>query len=163
MDIGSITVYKNYNGKVTKDITVADIRNNKELPKNINLSLDVNFVMISEIYREQNDSRFRKPWDKAETILTEKYAVFLYEDENKCDFYSTDKQNIDSTLEIDGLNNIYNLNDEIFVYSIQGKGIYIYNAVTKETREIVSGSDTFKINKVENNTIYYDKTQVTLS
>ena len=160
---GTIQIYNNYNGKVTNDTTVANIKNSKEFPKYVNVSLDKNLVHIAEIYRLQNDSRSRKPWDKTETILTEKYIVFLYENENKCDFYSTDKQNIDSTLEIDGLNNIYNLNDEIFVYSIQGKGIYVYNAPTKETREIVSGSDAFKINKVENNIIYYDNKQITVN
>ncbi len=160
---GTIQIYNNYNGRITNDTTVADIKNNKNLPKYVNMSLNENLVNRAEVYRIQNDSRSRQPWDQTETILTEKYAVFLYADENRCDFYSTDKQNIDSTLEDNGLNNIYKLNEEIFIYSVQGKGIYAYNASTTEKREIVSGSDTFKVNKVENNIIYYDNKQIAIN
>lgn len=158
----SIIVYNNYGGKITNDISMQDIKNNKTFPKYVNVSLGENLVKIAEVDRVQEDSRNRTPWDMTETLLTNKYAVFLYEDESKCEFYSTNKENIDSVLEINGLNNIYTLNDEVFIYSIQGKGIYAYNAPNKETSEIVSGSETYKIDKVENNIIYYDNTQITL-
>ena len=159
--ISAIKVYNNYKGKITNEITIADIKENKILPTYINVELNQNLVNIAEIERTATDSRKRFPWDKEETIKTEKYVVYLTE--NRCEFYSTDRQNIDSYLSIVGLNNIFMINEETFVYSIKGQGIYTYNATNKVINKIIEGNDNFEIKGIEQNIINYDNTQITIN
>ena len=159
--ISAIKVYNNYKGKITNEITIEDIKENKILPTYINVELNQNLVNIAEIERTATDSRKRFPWDKEETIKTEKYVVYLTE--NRCEFYSTDRQNIDSYLSIVGLNNIFMINEETFVYSIKGQGIYTYNATNKVINKIIEGNDNFEIKGIEQNIINYDNTQITIN
>ena len=118
-------------------------------------------VNIAEQIRISSDDLSRNPFAYEGTIRNEKYIVYLQED--RCEFYSRDKENIDSIINVTGLNNIYQLNDTVFVYSIEGKGIYIYEASQMKTTQIVSGTDQYKINEVKDNTIYYDNTSITVN
>ncbi len=157
----TIRFYNNYTGNVTNDKTIQDIKENKVLPAFVNVSFNENMVNIAEQIRISGDDISRNPLEYESTIINEKYTVYLQED--KCEFYSRDKENIDSIINVTGLNNIYQLNDTVFVYSIEGKGIYIYEASQMKTTQIVSGTDQYKINEVKDNTIYYDNTSITVS
>lgn len=156
--IGAIRFYNNYTGNVTKDKTIEDIKVNKIIPAYMKVSLSENMVNMSEKSRIATDDLNRNPWDNGGTIKNDKYVIYLQD--NRCDFYSRDKENIDSIINIDGLNNIYQLNDTMFVYSLEGKGIYVYEANNMRTTQIVSGTDKYKIIEIKDNTIYYDKTSI---
>ncbi|MBR6033572.1 MAG: hypothetical protein IKP28_02365 [Clostridia bacterium] len=54
------------------------------------------------------------------------------------------------------------LNDEELLYSVKGEGIFKYNAETRKLETIITGSDTFEIIKIENNTVYYDNNKIML-
>lgn len=155
---GNITVYSNYKGKITNDMTLKDITEQKMLPTYINLAINENLVVQEEVARVNIDNRKRHPLDREETLQTNKYVVYLYE--NKCEFYSKDGEDIDSNIEIQGLNNIYELNDTTFVYGIKGKGLYAYQANLRRETAIVTGNDNYNIVKIIDGEIYYDNTEV---
>lgn len=52
------------------------------------------------------------------------------------------------------------INDYIYVYSISNKGIYAYNARTREYVTLVTGNETFKIIGYANNILKYDEKQL---
>jgi len=54
------------------------------------------------------------------------------------------------------------LNDEQFVYSVKGKGIYYYNAKTRVLRTLIEGNGNFKINGLEGTKLLYDDTSINL-
>lgn len=155
---GNITIYSNYKGKITDSMTIEDIKEQKILPTYINLALDNNMVLQEEVARVNMENRKRYPLDREETLQTSKYVVYLYE--NRCEFYSKNGEDIDSSIEVQGLKNIYELNDSIFVYSIKGKGIYAYQANLKRETAIVTGNDDYNIVKIEDGVIYYDDATV---
>lgn len=157
----TIRFYNNYTGNVTNDKTIQDIKENKVLPAFVNVSFNENMVNIAEQIRISADDLSRNPLAYEGTIRNEEYTVYLQED--RCDFYSRDKKNIDSIINVTGLNNIYQLTDTVFVYSIEKKGIFVYEASKMQTTQIVSGTDNYKINEVKDNTIYYDETSVTVN
>ncbi len=52
------------------------------------------------------------------------------------------------------------INDEELLYSAKGEGIFIYNAKTRKLNTITTGTSTYEIKKVINNTVYYDDTSI---
>ena len=52
----------------------------------------------------------------------------------------------------------YWYDDDNFIYSIDYQGIYIYNATTRETKTIVSGTDKFEVTNFDyvNKILTYD-------
>ncbi len=158
----SITLYNNFSGKITNDITAESIKENKTIPEFVNIDFERNLVKIDEQNREMLDIRKREPLDRAETLKTDKYVVYLNNSQNQCIFYSSDKENIDSVLVVEDVTNIYELNETNFVYSINKKGIYIYDAIAKQTKEVITGNENYEIRKIENNIIYYNDTQISV-
>lgn len=43
-----------------------------------------------------------------------------------------------------------------FIYSVEGKGLYLYNAEKREYKVIVEGNANFRINSIDKNGIFYD-------
>lgn len=159
-----IIIYENFKGNITKDLSIEDIKENKSIPATyINLKLDDNLLVQLENSRASSENRSRNPYIDEATIKTNSYAVYLNSSDNICSFYSRDRLNVDSYIQVEGLNNIYKLNDTTFVYSISGKGIYSYNAMFKKTSTIVEGKENYDIKNIVGNTIYYDKKQIKIN
>ena len=93
-------------------------------------------------------------------MVTEDYSVI--NNRETYSFYSRDKTKIDSSLAISNFTNIIAYNQTTFVYGVQNDGIYVYNAENLSRTKIVEGQGNFKIDRIENNTIYYDNTSVNL-
>ncbi len=53
--------------------------------------------------------------------------------------------------------------DNMLIYSIQNKGIYVMNVTTGEIFTIVEGKDRFEIKSFENNVLQYDNNQIRLN
>ena len=149
-----ITIYKNFRGQITEDISIEDLKESKTLPTNVNISLDNNLVSTAEISRVSQDEFYRNPYDEAFEVQTTEYTVI--KSDYNYSFYSRKKDNIDSTLSISNLTSILSYNDETFLYGVENDGIYMYNAINMYLNKIVEGNGKFNIEKIENNTIYYD-------
>ncbi len=162
-NVVQVKCYNNYNGKVTNELTIQNIKENKEIPQCITIASNQNLVNLAEVYRIEMDSRYRHPWDNVETIATKQYVVYLDKEQGKCDFYSIDKQNIDTSINAVEMDNIYALNDTIFIYNIPNKGIYAYIAPNKEIKEIITGDEEFNIKSVQDSTIYYDDKSIKIN
>lgn len=54
------------------------------------------------------------------------------------------------------------INDNYFVYSIKGKGIYSYDVINGNKQVLTEGSDNYLIRKFEDNIIYYDNTEISI-
>ena len=155
-----ITLYGNFKGYITDSITIDDLKQNKKVPANVYTKLDKNLVFEMGVKQLAKDSFVRNPYDKAYLVQTKEYTVL--KQNNTYTFYSRDKSKIDSTLKINNLTKILSYDDTTFIYGIKNDGIYVYNAETLESRRIVEGEKNFNIERIENNTIYYDDTFVNL-
>ena len=74
-------------------------------------------------------------------------------------FYSIDGTNADSELDKDiYASQTYWYDDENFIYSVNYKGIYMYNVTTRETKTIATGTDEFEITNFDyaNKILTYD-------
>ena len=111
-------------------------------------------VSTAEISRVSQDEFYRNPYDEAFEVQTTEYTVI--KSDYNYSFYSRKKDNIDSTLSISNLTSILSYNDETFLYGVENDGIYMYNAINMYLNKIVEGNGKFNIEKIENNTIYYD-------
>ena len=106
----------------------------------------------------------RNPVDPKLELNTDKYVV-LYEETTtggieNVKFISTDKTNPDIELKDIYINNIFKLDDNNYIYSIKGRGIYRINVETRQYQTIITGNENFDITSVTNNVIYYDGTQI---
>lgn len=149
-----ITIYKNFQGQITEDISIDDLKSNEKVPVNVNIQLNNNLVFETEISRITQDEFYRNPYDEAFMIQTELYTV-IEKNNNYC-FYSRNKENIDSSLNINNFTNMLNYSDTIFIYGVKDDGIYMYNAKDTNLTKIIDGKGEFNLEKVENNMIYFD-------
>lgn len=154
-----IRIYKNFQGNITEDVKIDDLRENKNLPGNTYTDLDENLVFLDEKQRWTNDDLARNPDQEAFWVQTGEYT--LQKIDNKYIFYSRDKTKIDSELNIQNMTNILAYNDTVFIYGVSDDGIYEYNAENQESRKLVEGNNEFNLEKIEGNTIYFDDTSVT--
>ena len=153
-----ITIYSNFQGNITNSITIDDLKTNKQIPANVYTNLSTNLVLQDEVKRVTADEMERNPYDNAYSAQTDEYTV--RKNENTYTFYSRDKTNIDSSMVISNLTNINSYNQTTFIYGVKDDGIYMYDAQNINLRQITSGQGDFEIDRIENNTIYYDNTSV---
>lgn len=153
-----ITIYNNFQGYITDSITINDLKQNKQMPANVYTRLDTNLVFSEEMQRKIMDDFNRNPYDGAYLIQTDDYTI--RNQNNTYIFYSRDKTKVDSTLTINNFNNMVSYNQTTFVYGVTNDGIYVYNAESMTSSKIAEGQGNFNIDKIENNTIYYDNTSV---
>ena len=153
-----ITIYSNFQGNITDSITIDDLKQNKQMPANVYTRLDTNLVFAEEKTRKAQDEVYRTPYDGAYLAQTEEYTVI--NNNNIYNFYSRDKSKIDTSLIINNLSSLIAFNQTEFIYGIKDEGIYLYNAETLNNTKIVEGQGNFNIDRIENNTIYYDETYI---
>lgn len=162
-----IYIYENYKGLITKDITIEDIMQGKEIPNNIYINKDKNIIEKNERIRATEEIEKMIPTTSGLNNEHELYSSStkysgVYDNVNKkiC-FYSLDKEYYDSEItNVENMTQIYNLSDYEFVYGVKNDGIYYYNVINKNKQKIVSSSTNCEIEKVENNIIYYDTTKI---
>ena len=153
-----ITLYSNFKGYITEDLTIDDVKTKKIIPANVYTNLETNLVYNVECNRIDEDLYNRNPYSQAYFIQTEEYTVSR--NGENYNFYSRDGGKIDSSLIIKNLTSMINYGENEFVYGVSNDGIYIYNAETLELIKIVEGNGDFNIQSINNRTIYYDNTSV---
>ena len=155
-----ITIYSNFQGYITDSITIDDLKQNKQMPVNVYTRLDSNLIFYEDGQRKTLDDFNRNPYDMAYVCTTEEYSVI--NNKEKYAFYSRDKSKIDSSLIINNFTNMIAYNQTTFIYGVKNDGIYVYDAENMSQSKIAEGQENFHINRIENNTIYYDNTSVNL-
>lgn len=155
-----VTIYSNFLGQVTEDVSMTDIIKNKEMPTNVHGNLEKNLVFQSEEGRVSRDETSRNPYINVAKAETDEYVVL--EENNVYQFLSTKKDKIDSELSVLNLTNIVNYGTNIFIYGIKDDGIYAYNAETMQLTKLFQGKGKFNIINIEGNRIYYDNSFIQL-
>lgn len=79
---------------------------------------------------------------------------FVMQDTNTAKIISINNEQPKS--EIEDLYTYFWINDEVMLYSIKNKGIYKYNATTRQITTVFEGTNDFYIKDYQNSTIYYD-------
>lgn len=149
--LNGIQIYQEYTGSFKED--------NKDYYQ-LYYKTNDSLIIEQELTRRMEKSEI--PNDTG-TYLSTKYAEksTINEDGKKYDiaFFSIDGSNPDSELS----KNIYAsatywYDDDNFIYSIDYQGIYVYNATTRETKTIVSGTDKFEVTNFDyaNKILTYD-------
>lgn len=154
IDNNGITLYKNFDGEIKEEIK------NGKVIKNICTSFDKNLVFETEKERAIADIMQRKPVDVLEELNTNDYVVSYSIMPNNTyqniTFYSRNKEKVDIELKDFAVNSIYKIDDKNFIYTISNLGIYSFNIDEQRYKTIIEGNEEFKINRIENNTIFYD-------
>ena len=152
-----ITIYSNYQGYITNDVTMDDLRNGK-VPPNTDLDIKNDAVFFAEKLRYLDELGKRNPDNNWAAATTKLFQVHENEETHSFDFYSIDRKSIDSSINKTNGMKILKLDDSRFVYNIPYDGIYIYNAQTLKTEKILQGTndEELKLEKIENNILYYD-------
>lgn len=176
-----IVLFNNYKGSLENDLNLSNLTS-ENIPKQVYLHTDDDLVFLTE----------QKRAAECLTYTDDAYVDLIYDeyvDLEDVSFAFTGKQSKEFyliyTMETDGIKDvkfvsknrtypnselirhkkIYTygwLNDEQFVYSVKGEGIYYYNAKTRALRTLVSGKENYEIKKLEGATLYYDDTSLNL-
>ncbi len=164
-----IYLYDNYKGLVVNNRTYDDLIKNGNIPNGIFLKSNMNLIDQKEYTRCLGETERMLPstsgLNNPHVIesYSNKFSAVYSSSENKISFYSLDKNHYDSEINnISNFTEVYNLSDFEFVFGIKNDGIYYYNAVTKNKVKIISNDGNNEIVKVENNTIYYDQTNISV-
>ena len=182
-DVGEengIILYNNYEGHVGKDLTLENLTYDN-LPNQVYLHTNEDLVNLREIDRmtiresyyleeyitmkDENDYK-----EEAAGIsyrftenISEKYELIYQYETGKGirDVKFISKNQTEPNSELIRHKQIYTygwLNDDEFLYSVKGEGIFCYNASTRKLTAIITGTEEYKINKVIENIIFYDET-----
>lgn len=144
-----IQLYENYNGS---------LRNEKEDLGEVYLKLDENLMLKNEIERLVVRNTMPSDYDLDELQRSENFLVeYTMIDKERKGNLSVKSKNgqypnntLDDTIII---NTYYWIDDNNLLYNIQGKGIYLYNAITRKTQTLLEGEDeTYNITSYDKNT-----------
>ena len=171
MDNG-VTFYSNYNGSYLQDLiqqkdnlpSYTYFNNDNLVYKNeyikkssvLNRKFIVNrFETYKYMYEIDMQQGRADPNINYEKCSNEFIISGDYDNDNiKLYIISKNGNYIDS--EIENANTYLWLNDTKLIYSRKNKGIYLYDATTRETSTIIEGQDNFEIKDYANNKIYFD-------
>lgn len=156
-----IQIYENYNG---------NLKNNQNLSDEIFYKLDESILLESELERMVIEKTISNDTDAEELRFSK---LFLVECEklddkrkNKIRIKSKTKEYTNNELDDTIIISEYIwLDDMNLLYSIQGKGIYIYNAITRKTRTLIEGNDeTYNVTDYdrESKVLKYDDKRVVI-
>ncbi len=152
-----IQIYENYKGNLKT-----------ELPefKNVYYKMDENLIMEKEKLRQMSTGMYDDSIKNENPILWSN--KFIFRGDYKENSYRNVKiESIDNQYpnnEFDDTIQVYKYvwaDDSHLIYSIQRKGIYVYNAETRETYTLIEGEDEYNITNFDRNTktIEYDEKQ----
>ena len=112
---------------------------------------------------EYNDFGYYASWENKEKPKSNKFysRTKNYTNGNieKIQFKSIDGENPDFEFEKQ-INSYVWINDTIIAYSIKNKGIYLFDCITKEERELLTGENEFELKGFDNNILKYDDTEL---
>ncbi len=156
-----IILYDEFVGNITPDISLKQVINKeKELPqyvyiKNTSLIYETEQARsIGVIYDDYADSGSDKfvaiPDNITDEMDITAFNVLIISQNG-------DYPNSEIT---ELVNSKIWLDDENLAYGVTAKGIYVYNAMTRKTRTVVTGDENFVINSYKENILSYDDTNI---
>jgi hypothetical protein len=163
--------YDNESGIIIYNNISEDLSTTKKYLKNTEFlsRLKVDSVFEAEKRRVQEIQDFKENCTTAETEATTKSMLFysyLDKDENddtlKVYFSSKNGEYPNRELNEDVDTYVW-INDNYFVYSIYGKGIYCYDVISGNKTVITeNGNNTYKIDSFKNNVLTYNGKELVL-
>lgn len=153
-----ILLYNNYVGKIDNDHTLEDVKNKIiDLPETINF-INEDLVFLEELNRINTlDNYTQKDNFACNKVLnvSKKFKSYIDINSNQFCFVSINKQVPNSELREEFTSGIW-YQDDKFIYSINGKGIYIYYPEQRKYTTIIEGKENYELIKIEENKLYYD-------
>lgn len=177
-----LNIYNNFEGYLGKNITLESL-NKENLPEQVYLHTNEDLVYLNEIerftkqmtynieeyaqmadendYKEENDEESYKFTENTSNKFRLVYEYVEGEGIRNVKFVSIDQTEPNSELIRHISINTYGwLDDERFLYSVKGEGIFCYNASTRKLKTIITGKQEYKIEKIDGNKIFYDDTSI---
>lgn len=160
-----IVFYNNYSGLIDTNTTLKEIvANKKELPEKM-------YFENSDLVFEQEKARvatlddyteYRNNRNKSILNISKKFKI-NQDLSGQIRFISINKQSPNSELR-ENLDYGIWYDDYNFIYSIKGRGIYMYNVLNHKYTTIIEGNDTYQLTGIsEGNILYYDETSISVS
>lgn len=163
-----VVFYNNYEGFAYGDTTFEDILNTEDsLPENIYVENE-DLVFKTEINRINTLDDYTKTNNYATKLIKNISNEFKTQEEYinnnyySIRFISIGKKHPNSELR-ESINMGIWYDDYNFIYSVNGKGIYLYNAQTRKYITIITGDENYELKRIENNVLYYNETSVAVN
>lgn len=93
---------------------------------------------------------------------SEHYNSALYYsiiENNKILFISKNEENVNKELK-ESISQGFFINDNMYIYSIENKGIYVFDILTNEKQTLITGEEKFYLEKFEDGILTYDDKNV---
>lgn len=159
-----VIVYNNYNGKLYGDKTLEEMTKEENIPNHI-------YVEDKDLVFEEEQNRINTLDDTTPNNNYSKIGII----NNTSNEFKTYKKvaNKDGNIYLVRFISIGNkypnselreyitcglwADDYNFIYSVQGRGIFVFNARDRKYKTVLTGNETYKIYGYSNNIIYYDE------
>ena len=156
-------INNNYKGKINETNTFEQLKQNKDIQLMDNMFFqNVDSVYESEKIRVSaldDYSNFSNVTTSKILNTSNKYKV-NQNSEGKVMFISINKQAPNTELRENAYYAVW-YDDETIIYSVKGKGIFMFDVSNQKYTTIVEGTDEYKIGGITpNKMLYYDKTSV---
>lgn len=159
-----LTIYNNYKGKITSDITIDEVKNGDKLPANTLINVNENLVKrVEDMRLSEEISKLTVPDnDHTRIIMGTNYVAYILPGETILRFTPTNNELPESEVkeESNKITTVYEYSENRFVYGVKGKGIYLYDAKEMKKYTVIESTGECKITDVKDGTIYYDGTSV---
>ena len=161
-----VIVYNNYKGKLYGDKTLEEMTKEENIPSHI-------FIQDKDLVFQEEQNRLNTLDDTTSSNNYSKTGVI----NNTSNEFKTYKKavNKDGDMYLVRFISIGNkypntelreyitcgiwADDYNFIYSVKGRGIYVYNAKDRKYKTVLTGNGTYQIQRYSNNTLYYDGTE----
>lgn len=166
-----VILHNNYSGKAYGNVEFKEIINGKKtIPQNIYIeNSDSIFEAEQSRVNTLDDVSKNNNYSSEPAILntSEKFKTYKKQIDNSIQSYNVRFISIEGEYPNSELKESINqgmwIDNEQFIYSVKNRGIYIYNAKTRQYTNVITGNDEFRIYGIENNRLYYDETSIALN
>ncbi len=152
-----LTIYSNFKGNITKDIKFDDVINkSKKLPNNVYFKNE-DLVLESEMQRITRytiDDNVNYGNNLFFVIPTTSQVKL-----RKLNFFSKDGKYPNFQVH-DNVKNTLWADDTHFIYSVEKKGIFMIDVLTRKTTNITTGSSKYDIKGFKDGVLSYDDTSI---
>lgn len=174
-NIGSengIIVYNNYLGNIAENVSLSNVKDNKEQLEKCIYIKNEDLVFLREIERVSNIqsikymARLEKEKNKVEEVESKlfiEYKEELQDGSYQVKIISLDGKYQNSELKENIGSGLW-ISDRHYIYGIKNKGIFIYDAINRIYGTIISGEiQEYDLKRFKNNTIEYDNKSIKLN
>lgn len=166
----TIKIYSNYVGKIYNDKTLVELMEQNAIPEQV-IYINKDLIFITEVDRNKSINSTKYALNNYSSVVYEddiqeitsreflQYKTYLSEDTFTVQFVSKTRSIPNSELK-EAINSGTWINDNVYVYGINNKGLYAYNAKTREYATLLTGNENFNIVQYEDYILKYDDTEL---